>query len=524
MKTIKIKTTNVFVWITLALCYSCNDFLDVVPDNRTVLDSPDAVKQLLVDAYPGAHYFHLCEIMSDNAGERNTTASNSREVLNEEMYKWEDGALAGTGQDTPSNLWRGHYNAIASANQALQSIAEASDPGAYDAQRGEALLCRAYAHFILVNVFAEHYDPATADRTLGIPYNTEPENTAVKHYKRNTLAEVYERIEKDLTEGLALIDDKAYDVPKYHFTKAAAHAFASRFYLYKGDWDQTIRHADLALGDNVDGKILPLHTPAFSAAASEEYRIQYRRVDQPDVLLLLGASSWWSRDQRSSTLRYGMINNHRQSVYTRENIAGTTATYYRAWLHSASGAYYLYKHHEYFKYSYQGATTGVGYVMAAVLTIEEVLLNRAEAYVMKGGADAFNQAIADLSILLKKRINLTAVGGTFKPLTLERVKAYYDHQPNLYPDLHPFYQASLDADQMSMLKFVVDWRRKEFFLEGMRWFDIKRFHLEVVHAFNVTTPKDPAVQPIVLTGNDLRRAVQIPTSAQAFGVEKNPRQ
>jgi hypothetical protein len=513
--------------MSIALFYSCDDFLDVVPDNRTVLDSPDAVKQLLVDAYPSAHYYHIGEIMSDNAAERNTTSTNSREMLNEEMYKWQEGGLSGTGQDTPAYLWEGHYNAIASANQALQSISEADNPSDYDAQKGEALVCRAYAHFILVNIFAQHYDPATADQLMGIPYNTEPENVAVKHYKRNTIAEVYDLVEKDLTEGLPLIDDKSYEVPKYHFTRAAANAFASRFYLYKGDWDKTIAHANVALGDNIEAKLLPLQ--ALNSIAAEEYRIQYRRVDQPNVLLLMGAASWWSRDARASSLRYGMVSKHRETVYTSPNLAGTSSTYYRAWLTSAADAYYLYKHHEYFKYSYQGATTGVGYVMGANITIEEALLNRAEAYAMKGGSDNFDKAIADVTMLMKKRVNLSSVGGVIAPITIERVRTHYteaeptDDKPKIYPDLHPFYETSLSADQMALLKFVTDWRRKEFFHEGMRWFDVKRFHIEVTHTFLVRIVTDPTATPIVLTANDPRRALQIPTSAQNFGVEPNPR-
>ncbi|MDR0542506.1 MAG: RagB/SusD family nutrient uptake outer membrane protein [Dysgonamonadaceae bacterium] len=509
--------------MSIALFGSCDDFLDVVPDNRTVLDSPDAVQQLLVDAYPSAHYFHICEIMSDNAGERNTTTTHSREVLNEEMYFWKEGFLSGTNQDTPSYLWNGYYNAIASANQALQSISEAPDQSKYSAQKGEALLCRAFAHFILANIFAEHYDPATADEKLGIPYNTEPENIAIKRYKRNSIAEVYALIEKDLTEGLPLIDDNVYEVPKYHFTKAAANAFASRFYLYKGDWDKTIQHATIALGDNIEGKILPLNTTAFTGAAAETYRTQYRRIDQPDVLLLIGAASWWARDHYSSSLRYGMIGRQRETIFTTVNIEGTAATYYRAWYTAAANAYYLYKYPEYFKYTYQGASTGVGYVMGALLTIEEVLMNRAEAYIMKDGADNFGKAIDDMSVLLKKRINLTAVGGIFSPITLAKVKSQYDNKQDLYPDLSPFYKSSVSADQMSLLKFVTDWRRKEFFLEGMRWFDIKRFHLEVTHYFDVASATNSNIKPIVLSANDLRRALQIPSSAQAFGVEANPR-
>ncbi|MDR2805854.1 MAG: RagB/SusD family nutrient uptake outer membrane protein [Dysgonamonadaceae bacterium] len=515
----KTKLLYIITFIFAAGFYACDDYLDVVPDNRTVLDSPESVQELLVRAYPQAHYFHVCEIMSDNAGERNTTSSHSREILNDEMYRWEEGFQAGTGQDTPYYIWSQYYSSIAAANQALQSISEAPDQENYRAQRGEALVCRAFNHFLLVNIFAEHYHPETADQALGIPYNTEPENIAVKYYKRNTMAETYDLIEKDLKEGLALIDDNIYNVPKYHFTKAAANAFASRFYLYKGDWDKVIECANVALGENVAAKILPLNVAEFSAAAAEEYRMKYRRVDQPNILLLTSAASWWARDHYSSSLKYGMIARHRSEVFTTANIAGTTATYYRAWYSSTTQAYYLYKYPEYFKYSYPGATTGVGYVMGAYLTAEDVLFNRAEAYVMKNRMD---DALADMYLILSKRVNPTSTGGVVRQVTLENVKTYYNNKP-AYPDLKPFYKSTINDDQMSMLKYIVDWRRKEFFLEGLRWFDIKRFHLEITHYFDVTSATDSSVQPIVLKEDDPRRAVQIPNTAQGFGVEPNPR-
>ena len=35
---------------------SCSDFLDEMPDNRTTLDTPEKVANLLVSAYPTASY------------------------------------------------------------------------------------------------------------------------------------------------------------------------------------------------------------------------------------------------------------------------------------------------------------------------------------------------------------------------------------------------------------------------------------------------------------------------------------
>ena len=51
--------------------------------------------------------------------------------------------------------------------------------------------------------------------------------------------------DRDIVESIDKIGpDATYSVPRYHFTQAAAHAFASRFYLYKGDWNNVIVHAN----------------------------------------------------------------------------------------------------------------------------------------------------------------------------------------------------------------------------------------------------------------------------------------
>ena len=90
--------------------------------------------------------------------------------------------------------------AISAANEVIKAIENMGGVKAtgYYAEMAEALLCRAYNHFILVNVFAMQYNAMTADTDQGIPYITEPETTLNPSYERGTVAHVYEMIDKDL--------------------------------------------------------------------------------------------------------------------------------------------------------------------------------------------------------------------------------------------------------------------------------------------------------------------------------------
>jgi hypothetical protein len=243
------KYVNILVIAGVAMT-GCEDFLSKVPDNRAILDSKEKIAELLVTAYPEGNYMPFCEAMSDNVEDNPST---SQDVRNSDPYFWRD--VTTTAQDSPENYWNSCYSAIAASNHALEAIEKVGgDPSLFNAERGEALVTRAYAHFMLVSLFSKMYDPQTASIDPGIPYVTVPETESLKTYGRQTVKYVYEMIEKDLTEGLPLIDDQAYltddsdatGVPSYHFTQAAAHAFATRFYLFKRDYNKVIEHANEA--------------------------------------------------------------------------------------------------------------------------------------------------------------------------------------------------------------------------------------------------------------------------------------
>lgn len=165
------------------------------------------------------------EWMSDNADDKGTWQVSVYPQMQEEAYKWEESST--NDYDSPNKYWDACYKAIAAANHALEAIDNLGNTAELKPYRGEALVARAYAHFMLVNFWGKHYNPATVATDLGVAYVEEPEREALVIYTRKTVKEVYDLIERDLTEGLPLLRDNAYDVAKYHFTKAAGAAFAA---------------------------------------------------------------------------------------------------------------------------------------------------------------------------------------------------------------------------------------------------------------------------------------------------------
>lgn len=496
--------------LILPILGGCSSFLNELPDDRTVINSSEKVKELLVSAYPEGHYMMFTEQMSDNVEDVGTWLGGYIFMVaqQQEAYSWKD--VTAEAQDTPTYYWQQAYKALGAANTALEAIEEMGESEEVMPYKGEALLARAYAHFMLVNLFAEHYDPLTADRALGIPLMTAPEKNALVIYERATVAEVYEMIEDDIINGLPLIRNKAYDAPKYHFNVQAAHAFASRFYLYRGndgDWEKVLHHANQVLGAgqnyandlrDINGIYQPL------IANFDSYNMRYTSADEPAVLLLTNASSVWWRGSVFS--RYILDINRRDEIYGKKPVSGSFA--YGEW--GVPPQFYRNKMHEYFKFLYPGSTSGLPYNLCPVFTVEEVVFNRAEANVMLGNT---TDALADLNTFLSKRLlNYDPVA---HELTHPKVVITYATNTMFYPDLAPHY--SLTEDQQTYIKCITDFRRKEFCQEGMRWFDIKRFHIEVEHGVYGSATK------LILKSDDPRRAIQIPSSALSYGMTPNPR-
>jgi hypothetical protein len=502
MKNIKNK---VMVLMGIALLSSCNDYLDETPDNRTKLDSPQAVSELLVSSYPEGGYLAFTEVMSDNVADKGIGGYIAKYQPNEDAFFWKDSGAE--GYDTPVFYWNSCYAAIAAANEALNTIELAPDKENYTAQKGEALAVRAYSHFMLVNLFAKHYNPATASTDLGIPFVDKSEKVVFKQYTRATVKEVYGNIERDLNLAFTLVSDESYSVPKYHMTQSALHAFASRFYLYKGEWDKVIEHSDYVIGQNPASKLRDWNGKYLTYGASELWA-QYSKSDEPANILLNRQYTQWGAGL--VVFRYSLASSKATELF------GASAAG-EANFNTVIGDKILYASGELqlgfipklrARTETHGGNTKIGYpnTIAPLFTTEEVLFNRAEAYAMKND---FTATLTDIDSYFSKR---TAGYNPENKIDLDKIKVAYDKVAA--PDLTPFY--TVDADQKFYVSYLLDLRRREFIHEGLRWFDMKRHNIEVVH-----TLVDGST--VILPKDDLRRAIQIPAQAVAIGLQANPR-
>lgn len=484
---------------------SCDDYLDVTPDNRASLDSDVKVKELLTSAYPELGYGLFSFSMSDNA--RDKGIGHMSDMSNTEGYFWKD--FTSTTQDSPSGFWDACYNCIATANQSLKYIEENKVdnkiPDNLLPFYGEALLIRAYNHFMLVNFFGKHYNPDTASEDLGVPYVTEVEDVVFKNYKRSTVQEVYDFIETDFKEGIKYIDDTSYDSPKFHMNYAASCTFISRFYLYKREWTKVVEYATEALGNNTYAKLRDLTGKYGDLGVNEQAAEYSKSTEAANFLITSKISIWFHYFQ--ATLRYTYNAEIEDLLY--KNIFLTDG---KEWAQASANFGttdpVIVKWGFFFKQSGINADVGYYYAISPDIVAEEALFNRIEANIMLRD---YTSAEDDFNKYFEKRI--TGYDDTNK-ISEAKIDAHYKDNSRADSPLNPNYD--LDEKQRTYLNCVIDTRRREFIYNGLRWFDIKRFNMKVIHNIDEGSP-------IELTENDNRKVLQIPIAAQLFGIQPNAR-
>jgi len=502
MKNIKYKIAILSLGI-VALLTGCKKFLEESPDRRTEINTIEKLGQLLVTAYPDRHYYTFAEGASDNTEDKSAKNSlyNSEPFIS--LYNWN--TPEGSGNGTPAEYWNACYRAVATANQALKSIEENNFGTAANQYKGEALVARAYAEFMLVTFFAEAYEIDGSNSSLGVPYPLEPETTARPTYERGTVASTYAQIRKDLEEGLPLLKGAKYQVPHYHFTEQAAKVFASRFYLFTGEWDKVISNVSTIYADGNFKTKIRQYTGELYPLSYDEHRIEYTKAEKPWNLLLSNTYSVFQRSSAAGGNRFSFGENAK-NYYVGITVFGK-AFRNRFGIYSSSPPNYTTnKFNEYFYYTNVQANTGYPYIMAPILTADEALLNRAEAYIRlakeKADPSYFSLAINDLNDFASTRI--VGYNQSTDGLTIAKAKTYF----------------GLTDDYEAMIQSLLQTKRIAFMQEGLRWLDILRFKLTVKHNF-VATDGTETFQ--TLPHGDKRRVFQIPQDAINGGITPNPR-
>ena len=519
---------------SVAILASCSDQLDTLPDNRTTLDTPKKIAGLLVTAYPDRTPTLFNEWMSDNTdymGAQNSQGNRG----GDQYFFWQEQTEG--GNDSPEQVWMLYYEGVYKANEALAAIDDQGGPknDILRNSKGEALLLRAYNHFILANEFCRPYNGKTSTKDAGLYYATgiADFSAAAEQSNRGTVADVYAKIATDIEAGIPLLND-TYEVPKYHFNKQAAYAFATRFYLYYEKWEKAKEYADKLLGSNPAASLrdyralqaMPLSKSEQAVKIAEAYcsaSADCNLLVQTSVSNAGMALAPWLTSKRYTLTNYLS----ETELFQSNNIWGTSSNLiWKPFTVNSGESNFALLMKLPREFEIRNTTTGSGYLrtLNVDFTMDEALLNRAEAEIMLGQNDA---ACADMTIWMKNFFNTNVT------LTPTSVQTYFKTVPYAYADAakmvpsfkkHISPRFTIDAEgsvQESLLQCLLNFRRIETVHQGMRWMDIRRYNIEIPRRLIGANGK-PSKNLDWLEKDDPRQVVQIPQSIREAGVAGNP--
>lgn len=442
----------------------CEGYLKESPQNKLKPSTTDDYDQLLNRAYITRQIMPYLDILSDDidliAKDRIEGASNNADILHS-AYMWDSShELSMPGGDM---AFEKLYESILYTNIVIDNVDDAVGTILNEAKvqairqniKGEAMVLRAYSYFYLINLYAAAYDPATAEEAPGIPINL---STAAedKPYPRNTIAEVYEQIVTDFTEGIRLMEENPIEkAAKIKFDPLTAKAMLARTYLYMHEWDLAIRYATEVLAENHNifnlfeaGEKLNIDNNSSGLWDKETslWGQDYLSRDNANVLFVNGVNelvpylSYWP---------YMTVFSVNQALADQFEPEDVRRFYFMSRYRKELSGDITIDKLCFAKNRFKDLSLTMrlspesGY--SRVIRVEEMYLIIAEAQARKSTPD-IPASIAALNTLREPKFR----SGLYTPLKAD------------------------DFNQQSLIDFIAVERRRELCFEGHRWFDLRR--------------------------------------------------
>jgi starch-binding outer membrane protein, SusD/RagB family len=425
------KINSIYLCI-LILCLSflsCNkkEFLDERPNSEVFVPTTLAEFQMLLDNDPDLGVTPaLGELSADNIYIL-TDYWQSLTTKERNAYIWLPDTYSGEGNVTD---WNAPYEQVLYANvvlDGLNKLTRTSDNWQqWNNMKGSALFIRAYAFYNLAQVFARPYNAATASEDLGIPLKLTP--NVDESVKRSKLDQTYIQILTDLLEAKDLLPEVIPPNNRNRPSKPAALAQLARVYLSMRQYDKAGAYADSSL-QLYDTLIDYNSRDQGTQRPFDKYNAETMYQSRFVETNVLKTGPYGIVD---STLynSYASTDLRRSIFFTINQVTGRPG----------------------FKSSYNGTTIGF-----TGLATDEMYLVRAEC---RARMENVTGALQDLDTLLQKRYKT----GTYTPPPV----------------------TTSDA----ALKKILEERRKEMPLRGVRWTDIRRLNIET-----------PGITPVRLVNN-----------------------
>lgn len=206
--------SRIFILMVFIGLIGCEDYLDVESDtsvaSSTIFETQEGVISALNGAYTflklkgiyGTDFAIIGDASSDNG-----KIPSDRESAGANIDRMPHAYLLNLNANTTTVLWQDAYVLINNINKILENLDKASDMSDdVKAQiKGEAKVLRAYAHFILVQLFAQDFNFTSDQSHPGVPIVTS--SGIDSKPTRNTVGEVFNFIFKEMDEAVNLLNN-----------------------------------------------------------------------------------------------------------------------------------------------------------------------------------------------------------------------------------------------------------------------------------------------------------------------------
>lgn len=228
---------------------ACNKYLDVKPEGKVLLTTFEDYNKVFnysaLHLYPDAETRFLSDWSAVNEIAiigRDPSIISISYLFQENLSRF---PYVISGND---GTYGKAYGSIARYNLILQNIDKITDatPAQKARLKAEARTMRAYLHFVMLNLFAKPYNPATAASDNSIAIKKEFDLETLE--KPVTVAQAYQFIETELQQSagdLAQFPDNAF-----HPSKAFGLGLLAKVHLFKREFAKAKEAAQQSLASN----------------------------------------------------------------------------------------------------------------------------------------------------------------------------------------------------------------------------------------------------------------------------------
>ncbi|MDO5614730.1 MAG: RagB/SusD family nutrient uptake outer membrane protein [Cruoricaptor ignavus] len=271
---------------SVVLLQSCKDFLSREPVEQISINTQLSTKRGVLEALNGAYVtyrssilfyakFSYGDLLSGNLGfSPNPSGSNAGVIAAynqvDLLYNFDDVTIS----SELNSFYTTSYQAINNINLILQYVDELADATTNEKNqiKAECLALRASLHFELLKIYSQNYTYTADASHLGIIYNTAPVKVGIDYPARKTVAESADLLVEDITNAIELFtDNKALPVglDKNFMSRNAAKMIASEIYLWKNDWQNAFDVSnDLILNSGISLASSSDYTTSWALAES----------------------------------------------------------------------------------------------------------------------------------------------------------------------------------------------------------------------------------------------------------------